>query len=155
MFYFFEYKVYSVFYFMQDLRANSNLQSEDAYANFKKEKKKKKRKKTKMNGELDCDRFEIMNDELCWGIIDFRMLFTGFLALIIDLFADLTVEILFFAGSAGSLAGFSLVYLAGFSQVAVVRWVFAGIFGLFVCSGRTRRLLGRSLVCSGRIWLGF
>ena len=138
MFYFFEYKVYSVFYFMQDLRANSNLQSEDAYANFKKEKKKKKRKKTKMNGELDCDRFEIMNDELCWGIIDFRMLFTGFLALIIDLFADLTVEILFFAGSAGSLAGFS--------QVAVVRWVFAGIFGLFVCSGRIRRLLGRLLV---------
>ena len=65
----------------------------------------------KMNGELDRDRFEIMNDELCWGIIDFRMLFTGFLALIIDLFADLTVEILFFAGSAGSLAGFSLVYL--------------------------------------------
>ena len=33
-----------------------------------------------------------------------------------------------------------------------VRWVFAGIFGLFVCSGRTRRLLGRSLVCSEDLW---
>ena len=76
--------------------------------------KRKKRKKTKMNGELDCDRFEIMNDELCWGIIDFQMLFTGFFALIIDL----TVEILF-----------SQVYLAGFSQVAGVRGVFAGSGG--------------------------
>ena len=34
------------------------------------------------------------------------------------------------------------LFLAG----SGVRWVFAGIFGLFVCSGRTRRLLGRSLV---------
>ena len=80
--------------------------------------------------QLSCTylRFEIMNDELCWGIIDFRMLFTGFLALIIDLFADLTVEILF--------SQVALVYMAGFSQVAVVRWVFAGIFGwvfVFVC----------------------
>ena len=75
-----------------------------------------------MNGELDCDRFEIMNDELCWGIIDFQMLFTGFFALIIDL----TVEILF---SQVYLAGCSQVYLAGCSQVAGVRWVFAGSGG--------------------------
>ena len=98
-----------------------------------------------MNGELDRDRFEIMNDELCWGIIDFRMLFTGFLALIIDLFADLTVEILF----------------SQVAEVGIYGWVFAGsgVRWVFAGSGGSLGRLGKSWEVARKVgknwsWLG-